>query len=98
MRGIIRRHELWFDPDTHQVLAEADIKPTPTFPGKLGQVPVLALGAGSVVADPIARTIATSAAPLTLTAAYFDRAFAGGKEAFMPGELVGTASFTAQTQ
>lgn len=99
--GQIFWHELWFDPGTHQVLAEADIEPTPTFPGKLGQVPVLALGAGSVASDPFARTIAISGAPLTLTAAtaaYFNQAFAPGKEAFAPGELFGTASFSAQTQ
>jgi hypothetical protein len=99
--GQIFWHELWLEPGTHQVLAEADIEPAPTFPGKLGQVPVLALGAGTVAADPIARTIAISGAPLTLTAAtaaYFNQAFAPGKEAFAPGELLGTASFSAQTQ
>ena len=99
--GQIFWHELWFDPGTHQVLAEADIEPTPTFPGKLGQVPVLALGTGGVASDPVARTIAISGAPLTLTAAtaaYFNQAFASGKEAFAPGELLGTASFSAQTQ
>jgi hypothetical protein len=99
--GQIFWHELWLDPGAHQVLAEADIEPASTFPGKLGQVPVLALGAGSVATDPIARTIAISGAPLTLTAAtaaYFNQAFAGAKEAFMPGELLGTASFSAQAQ
>jgi hypothetical protein len=99
--GQIFWHELWLEPGTHQVLAEADIEPTPTFPGKLGQVPVLALGAGTVASNPSARTISISAAPLTLTAAtaaYFNQAFAPGKEAFAPGELLGTASFSAQTQ
>jgi hypothetical protein len=99
--GQIFWHELWFDPGADQVLAEADIEPAPTFPGKLGQVPVLALGAGAVSSDPVARTIAVAEAPLTLTeatAAYFNQAFAGGKETFAPGELLGSLTFTAQTQ
>jgi hypothetical protein len=99
--GQIFWHELWLDPGTHQVLAEADIEPTPTLPGKLGQVPVLTLGAGTLASNPSARTIAISAAPLTLTAttaAYFNQTFATGKEAFAPGELLGTVSFSAQTQ
>jgi hypothetical protein len=64
-------------------------------------VPVLALGAGTLATDPIARTIAIAGAPLALTAAtaaYFNQAFAPGKEAFHAGDLIGTASFNAQTQ
>ncbi len=78
-----------------------DEEPAPTFPGKLGQVPVLALGAGAVSSDPVARTIAVAGAPLSLTeatAAYFNQAFAGGKDTFHPGEIFGAATFVAQAQ
>lgn len=93
--------EPWFDLDLHQTLAEADVEPTPTYPGKLGQVPVLDLGAGSTAADPNARTIALGGAPLSLpaaVAAYFNQAFAEGKPDFEPGEPVGSLAFTAQAQ
>lgn len=93
--------ELWFEPGTAQVLAEANIQPAPTFPGKLGQVPILGLAPVAASADPLARTISVAGAPLVLTAptaAYFNQAFAGGKEAFAAGELLGALSYTAQTQ
>jgi hypothetical protein len=78
--------------------------PTPTFPGKLGQVPIAGLGAGADAADPAARTVSVSAAPITLSAqsaASFNEAFAkpqGQSEVFHAGESLGTISFTAQTQ
>lgn len=93
--------EPWFDLDLHQTLAETDIEPAPTYPGKLGQVPILDLGGGATAADPGARTIALGGAPLTLpaaVAAYFNQAFAEGKPDFVPGEPVGSLSFTAQAQ
>jgi hypothetical protein len=93
--------EPWFDLDLHQTLAEVDLEPAPTYPGKLGQVPVLDLGPGATSADPSARTIALGGVPLTLpaaVAAYFNQAFAEGKPDFLPGELFGSLSFTAQAQ
>lgn len=99
--GQIFWHELWFDLGQHLALAEADLEPTPAFPGKLGQVPVLDLGEGAIASDPQARTISLAAAPLTLQASVaqsFDKAFAEGKEDFRTGELVGTVSFRAQGQ
>jgi hypothetical protein len=93
--------EPWFDLELHQALAEADVEPAPTYPGKLGQVPILDLGAGIAAADPSARTIAIGGAPLTLpaaVAAYFNQAFAEGKPDFVPGESVGTLAFTAHAQ
>jgi hypothetical protein len=101
--GQIFWHELWLEPGSHQVLAEADIEPTPTFPGKLGQVSVadLDLAPGTITPDPLARTIAVSAARLALTAqtaSYFNRAFAAGKPTFAAGEALGSVSFTAQGQ
>jgi hypothetical protein len=99
--GQIFWHELWFDVGLHGALAEVNMQPTPAFPGKLGQVPVLALGGGAIGSDPAARTIALAGAPLTLgaaTAAAFNQAFAAGKDDFKAGELLGTLSFSAKAQ
>jgi hypothetical protein len=99
--GQVFWQELWFDVGLHDTLAEVDLEPMPPFPGKLGQIPVLALGAGAVDSDPAARTIALGGAPLTLppeTAAAFNQAFAEGRGDFSAGELVGSISFTAQAQ
>jgi hypothetical protein len=94
-------HELWLEPATAATLAEVDLEPSPTFPGKLGQLPILSLAPGAASADPKARTISVAAAPLSLSAAsatHFNHAFAGGKETFQAGEALGTVSFSAQTQ
>lgn len=102
--GQIFWHELWFDLGDHQVLAEVEELPTPTFPGKLGQIPVGGLGGGSVSADPKPRTVTVSGAPLTLgaqMAAAFNEAFAkpqGKADVFEAGETLGVLSFTATTQ
>ena len=93
--------EQWFDLGTAQVLAEAQIEPTPAYPGKLGQLPLLGLAPGSVSSDPSARTITVSGTPLALNAtaaAHFNLAFAAGKEVFHAGEPLGAVSFIAQTQ
>ena len=93
--------EFWFDMGARTGFAEVEIQPTPTFKGKLGQLPAAAIAAGSVSASPGARTIAVAGAPLTLsaqTAAAFNEGFAEGKATFSAGEPFGTLSFTAQTQ
>lgn len=99
--GQVFWHEPWFDVGLHTTLAEVDVQPTPAFPGKLGQIPILALGAGAIASDPGARTISLAGAPLTLaaaTAATFNQAFAAGEEDFHAGEFIGTLSFVAQGQ
>jgi hypothetical protein len=99
--GQVFWHELWFDVGSITALAEVDVEPTPAFPGKLGQVPVLTLGGGAMTVDPGARTISLAGAPLTLpaaTASTFNQAFAEGKEDFRAGEVAGALSFTAQGQ
>jgi hypothetical protein len=99
--GQIFWHELWFDMVAHDALAEVDLEPAPTFPGKLGQIPVLASGPATVTSNPAARTIGLSGSSLTMTAqtaGAFNGAFAEGKEAFAPGEVMGTLSFDAQGQ
>lgn len=99
--GQVFWHEPWFDVALHAALAEVDVQPTPAFPGKLGQIPVLSLGAGVAASDPSARTIALAGAPLTLaasSAATFNQAFAAGEEDFSAGEFIGTLSFSALGQ
>jgi hypothetical protein len=98
--GQVSWSELWFDLAARINTAEVDIEPTPAFPGKVGRVDVLDLGAASLAADPGARTISLAGAPLTLSvqaAAGFNQAFAqGDAPAFTAGEAVGTLGFTAQ--
>jgi hypothetical protein len=102
--GQIIWHELWFDLAAGNVLAEVDEEPTPTFPGKLGQLPIAILAAGAVSSDPRIRTVSISGAPLTLgaqMAAAFNEAFAkpqGKSDIFQTGEPLGMISFTAQTR
>jgi hypothetical protein len=99
--GQIFWHEPWLDLGAKATLAEVNVQPSPPYPGKQGQIPILDLGVGAVSSDPKARTITVSNAPLTLqapTAASFNQAFAAGKEVFRAGEVLGTLSFTAQGQ
>jgi hypothetical protein len=99
--GQIFWHELWFDLSLRATLAEVDLEPAPTFPGKIGQVAVFDLGGGMTSSDPAARTIGVSGLSLTLeadAAAAFNRAFTGGAPDFAAGELIGSLSFTAQGQ
>jgi hypothetical protein len=99
--GQVFWHEFWLDLGVRSDTAEVDIEPTPAFPGKLGRIGVLDLGATTVSSDPNARTISVSGAPLTLqaqTAKTLNEAFAPGKEPFKVGETAGALSFTAQGQ
>jgi hypothetical protein len=96
--GQVFWHEPWLDPAAHGITVEADVEPSPPYPGKQGRIAVLGLGAGVVSSDPGARTIAVAGAPLTLqaaAAAAFNEAFAEGEGAFGAGEAVGTVSFRA---
>jgi hypothetical protein len=99
-------HELWFDLGEKNVLAEVDEEPTPTFPGKLGQIPVatLDLSTATISPDPKARSVTVSAAALALSAqsaAAFNEAFAkpqGRSNVFAAGEALGSLSFTVLGQ
>jgi hypothetical protein len=99
--GQVFWHEFWLDLGAKSDSAEVDVEPTPAFPGKLGRIGVLDLGPPAVSADPKARTVSVSGAPLALqaqTAKTLNEAFAEGKEAFAAGEAVGSLSFAAQGQ
>lgn len=96
--------ELWFQPGEGQALADAELDPSPPYPGKQGQVGVFALGQGQVSSNSTARTITVSGAPLTLTALSandLNEAFSqplGKGDLFATGELAGTLTYTAQGQ
>jgi hypothetical protein len=101
--GQIFWHAFNFELGTDTTLAEVDVEPTPTFPGKLGQIPIAALdlAAAAISSNPRARTVTVSGAPLSLSpqsAATFNQAFAAGKEVFKAAEALGTVSFVAQGQ
>jgi hypothetical protein len=94
--------ELWLDLAAHSDTAEVDLEPTPAFPGRVGRVGVLEPGPATYAADPAARSLSVSAAPLTLSAPAaqsFNEAFAQGEAAvFGAGEAVGAVSFAALGQ
>ncbi len=99
--GQVFWHEPWLDLGARVDSAEANIQPSPPYPGKQGRVGLLDLGAAALSSEPAARTVTVSSAPLTLqaaTAAAFNQAFAQGKEVFRAGEALGALSFTAQGQ
>lgn len=99
--GQVFWQELWFDLAGRQVLAIVDIEPTPTFPGKVGQVAVATLAGGVVAADAKGRAVTVSGATVALSAPgaqQFNLAFGGGQEVFQAGEAIGGLSFTAHTQ
>jgi hypothetical protein len=96
-------HEQWLEPGSALDSAEANIQPSPPYPGKQGRLGVLGLdlAAAAVSADPRARTVSLSGASLTLsasTAQSFNEAFAAGKVTFAAGERLGSVSFVAQGQ
>ena len=99
-------NELWFGLGEASALAEADLEPSPSFPGKQPQAPLLTLdlSGAAITADPKRRTVSVSSASLALSAtlaADFNQLFAKPQEkpdVFHAGELFGTVSFTAQTQ
>jgi hypothetical protein len=99
--GQVFWHEQWLEVAEGLDTAEADVEPTPAFPGKLGRIGVLGAAPFQLSADPARRTISGSGIQLSLTAQSaqtFNEAFAEGKADFAAGEPVGTLGFTAQGQ
>jgi hypothetical protein len=93
--------EPWLDLAAHTLSAEADLEPTPAFPGKVGRTALLDAAPGPFVADPKSRGLSASGIALSLSppgAEELNQAFAQGKAAFGAGEGVGSMSFTAQGQ
>ena len=96
--------ELWLQPDKAQALGEAELEPSPPYPGKQPEAGIFALGTGQVASDPAARAITITGAPLTLTALTaqdLNEGFSRPQEMgdlFAAGEAAGTVSLTAQGQ
>jgi hypothetical protein len=93
--------EPWTDLGAHLQSAEADLEPTPAFPGKIGRVGIFDAAPGSVSADPKARTVSDANVALTLQGAAakaLNDAFAEGRALFAAGEAVGSFSFVGQGQ
>jgi hypothetical protein len=90
--------EPWLDLAAHALSAEADLEPTPAFPGKVGRIGVLDAAPGAFGADPKGRGLSEGGIALTLSpsgAAELNQAFAQGQGAFGVGEAVGGLGFAA---
>jgi hypothetical protein len=90
--------ELWFDLGAHQGNTEAELLPSPPYPGKSPRGALFDLAITAVASDPKTRTISVSGAPLTLNAAgaqELNEAFGEEKGLFAVGEVVGAVSFGA---
>jgi hypothetical protein len=90
--------ELWLDLGAHQANTEAELLPSPPYPGKSPRGALFDLALTPVASDPKTRTISVTGAPLTLNAAgaqQLNEAFGEGKGLFAVGELVGAVSFGA---
>lgn len=94
--------EQWADLGLKLDTAEADLEPTPAFPGKLGRLGVFQVAGGAFSAGPAQRTLSLQGAQLSLTpeaADSLNKAFAQGEApAFGAGEAVGSFSAIAQGQ
>lgn len=85
---------------------ELEVKPSPPYPGKVGQqvVAALNLSSGAPSASPENRTLTVTGAALTLTAAtaaLFNEVFAKPQDkenVFLAGDAFGRISFLAQSQ
>jgi hypothetical protein len=91
------------DLGAHVVTAELEVIPAPPNKGKLGRVPVAALGlpGAGIASNPSSRTVTIAGAPATLSdvlAASMNEVFAEGKPEFKAGEPLGVFSFAAQGQ
>jgi len=96
--------ELWIQPAAARVLGEAELDPSPPYPGKQPEAGIFSMGPGHAASDPGARTITVTGAPLTLTpitAQNLNEGFSRPQDQgdlFAPGEAAGSVSFTAQGQ
>jgi hypothetical protein len=101
---------IWHDPVLDlgaKVLSpEVEVKPSPPYAGKAGQLAVAALdlGTGTAGANPGSRTLTVAGAALFLpdaTADLFNEVFArpqGKERVFSAGETLGRISFVAEAQ
>jgi hypothetical protein len=102
--GQIFARELEFDLSGSVVAGESQLVLAASGPGPNQGGPIFGLAAGAFTTEPTARTLALSAAPLTLeasTAQAMNEAFCAPihrPNAFAAGEAFGTVSFVAQAE
>ena len=101
---------IWHDPvldlGGKGLSPEVEVKPSPPYAGKAGQLAVatLNLAAGTTAANPGPRTLTVTGAALSLpdaTAALFNEVFAkpqGKEKVFAAAETLGRISFVAEAQ
>ena len=90
--------EIWLDLGTRQASVEAELLPTPPYPGKTPRGAIFDIAPAPVSSDPKSRTISVAGAQLTLNAAgaqELNEAFGDGKALFGVGEVVGAVGFSA---
>ncbi len=100
LNGQLFLHEPWLDFGAGLTSAELNVLPSPPYQGRSERPSLLGidLAGASASQDPAARTITLQGATLSFNqtlAAAFDEAFAGGKEVFRAGDLLGTFSVVA---
>ncbi len=96
-------NEPWLSFDGLTTSSELNVSPSPPYQGRSERPTLFAIGMSGASAsnDPAARTITLSGTSLAMgaqLAAAYDEAFAGGKEEFKAGDLLGTFGFTARAQ
>jgi hypothetical protein len=104
--GQVFLREAWAELSAGAYSPELELDPSPPYAGKVGRVPVGALGlaGATVTSDPAARTVAVTNATVTMganLAAAFNEAFAkpiGRDGVFHAGEVLGAVSLVAQGQ
>jgi hypothetical protein len=98
---------VWIDLATKKATAEVAIEDDAgeavKTPGKLGRVSIadLKTEGATITSDPNARTVTVTGAAAVLqgtTAFTLNETFAGGKEKFKEGDVLGNFSFTATTE
>jgi hypothetical protein len=102
--GAVTWSDAAFDLSAGALVPAVQVQPSPPYPGKLGEVPVAALGLppGSTSTDPPRRTLSISGATLALSsaaAATFNEAFARPQErddVFAAGDALGRVAVVAQ--
>jgi hypothetical protein len=91
-------HEAWLDLGAHQATVEAELLPSPPYPGKVARGAVFDLAPSAVTSEPKTRTISIQGAQLSLNASgaeELNEAFGEGRGLFAVGEVVGSVGFGA---
>jgi len=100
----LRWHDGWIDLQVKTFAPEAELLPSPPYPGKQDRASIASLALASSTSNPKARTVTVSRASLFLadaTAASLNELFAkplGKGDVFLAGEALASFAFVAQGQ